>query len=77
MWAPIAAYLVKNAAQIAVSLAITLLEKSGYLAKWQATGIRIGTHVLQVVENTKTYSHNDQLDPSKSDFPAEVNSGGR
>ncbi len=72
MWAVIAPYLVK----FGISLAITLLEKSGVISGLEADGVRAGTHVLQAVENVKTFSDNDQLNPSQSDFPDNARNGG-
>ena len=58
MWAIIAPYLIKAG----ISLAITLLEKSGVLSGIEADGIRAGTHVLQAVSNLKTYDeYPDQI----------------
>jgi hypothetical protein len=74
--AAVGAYLAKNAVQIAFSLAITLLQKSGLLKSWQADGIRAGQVVLQTINSTKTYSNNDQLNPAKSDFPEQIHHNG-
>lgn len=74
--APVLAYLVKNAVSLAFSLAITLLQKSGILKNWQADGIKAGAIILQTINNTKTYSENDQLNPGKSDFPEQIHHNG-
>ena len=55
---------------------VRLLEKSGVISGLEADGIRAGTHVLQAVENVKTYSTNDQLNPTQSDFPNNARNGG-
>ena len=52
MWALIAPYLIK----VGVSLAITLLEKTGVITSFEADGIKAGTHVIQAVENLKSYA---------------------
>ena len=51
MWAVVAPYLVK----LGISLAVTLLEKSGAISEFEADGVRAGTHVLAAVNNLKTY----------------------
>ena len=61
----------------AISVGITLLEKSGTLSTFQADMVRAGEHVITTVESVKTYSNNNQLDPAKSDFPAQVHNEGR
>jgi hypothetical protein len=71
VWALIGPYLIK----FGISLAITLLEKSGVISGFEADGVRAGTHVLQAVENVHTFSNNDQLHPSQSDFPEGRNGG--
>ena len=73
MWAVVAPLLVKAG----ISLAITLLQKSGVISDFEADGIRAGTHVLQAVQNVKTFSNNDQLNPANSDFPSQVHNDGR
>jgi hypothetical protein len=65
MWAAIAPYLVK----FAISLAITLLEKTGAISGLEADGVRAGTHVIEAVQSVKTYS-------SPSDFPQEFHQDG-
>jgi hypothetical protein len=67
MWAAILPYLVK----FGISLAVSLLQKTGVINRFEADGIKAGTHVLMAVKNVKVYSTNDQLNPSDSDFPAE------
>jgi hypothetical protein len=52
-----------------IKLAIALLEKTGVISSLEASGIRAGTHVIQAVENVKTYSE-------PSDFPDQVHKGG-
>jgi hypothetical protein len=71
MWAVIVPYLVK----FGISLAITLLQKSGAISAFEADGIKAGTHVLAAVKNVKTYSTNDQIHPASSDFPEGRNGG--
>lgn len=51
MWAIIAPYIVKTA----ISLAITLLQKSGVLNRFEADGVRFGTHVIQATKVEDTY----------------------
>jgi hypothetical protein len=51
MWAVVAPYLIK----FGISLAITLLQKTGVISGLEADGVRAGTHVLQAVNNLKTY----------------------
>ena len=53
MWAAALAWLAQNGVQLAISIALTLLQKSGLLTKFEADGIKAGTHVLQVVNNLK------------------------
>jgi hypothetical protein len=54
MWAAVLAWLIAKGPQIAVSLAITILEKTGAISTLQADGVRVGTHVIRAVENLKT-----------------------
>jgi hypothetical protein len=72
MWAIIGPYVIK----FGISLALSLLQRTGLINAFEADGVRAGTHVLQAVENVKTYSTNDQLNPSKSDFPDNARNAG-
>lgn len=52
MWALVVPYLAK----FGISLAITLLEKSGLLTAVEAAAVRAGTHIIQATEAAPDYN---------------------
>ena len=56
------AYLIAKAPDFAISLLVEIAKRLGFVDKAEALGIKAGTHIIKVVENTKTYS-------SPDDFP--------
>lgn len=68
-FAPIFAWLIAQAPSFAISLVVSILQRTGEINALEANGIKVGSHVIKAVEAVKTYSE-------PNDFPKEVHANG-